>query len=491
MKYLYIIIATFVAISLFSSCKEDYQELNQDNQAFVISITSDEVELDITMPSAEALVFEWTPASNYNTNAAITYIFEMAVANSNFENSYVQELLQGDSRVAFSNNQLNDILVDSFLVQPNESVEIEARVIANVHAEGVAKQVTDVKSITVKTFKQIASDIYLIGDAAPNGWSADNATKMNTIASEPGGFVWQGRLNAGELKFITKLGDFLPSYNKGEDDNSLLLRENEDDSDDKFEIESAGIYKITLNIIDLIIDIEALEAPEYGDLWVVGGFTGWSFVKMNIDENDPYIFYFNEKITSPDGNSYEEFKIATLNNFDEFTVFLRPAVNLQGVGENLNVERWSENEKPDAEDDYKWKISTDSYYKIKLDIRDMKISISTFNPYPSIYLVGEATPNGWDINNATEMNSTADENIMKWTGELSTGEFKFTCDKQDDWNGDWFLAMQPGIEPSGNVEKIIYSKNGSNPDNKWKITSAGTYSIELNQLDETVIITKQ
>ena len=50
-----------------------------------------------------------------------------------------------------------------------------------------------------------------------------------------------------------------------------------------------------------------------------------------------------------------------------------------------------------------------------------------------VYLVGDA-PNGWDIGNATPMESTDNPNIFTWSGNLKGGELKFTLDKQNDWN---------------------------------------------------------
>jgi hypothetical protein len=130
-------------------------------------------------------------------------------------------------------------------------------------------------------------------------------------------------------------------------------------------------------------------------------------------------------------------------------------------------------------------------YKIKLDTRDMKIDIVPFIPFEMIYLVGDATPNGWDIGNATTMTATADPYKFTWTGTLNTGELKFTCDKQDDWNGAWFLASEADKTPTGQEEQMLYNYPGAGVDYKWRITEAGTYQIELDQLKETVTIKKQ
>lgn len=487
MKKLYNILIGMIVILpfIFTSCEDDYMETNLGDQPLILSTSETNVVLDITAPQSNAVTFEWTPGSNFNTNSAITYIFELGIKGSDFQKSIKTEFDEGTTALSYKTADFNAILIDKLGLTSGAETELEARVTANVHNENIQPQISEIITIKVTSYKPVSSTLYIIGGAAPNGWSADNATKMNTISGAAGGFVWQGKLNAGELKFITTLGEFLPSYNKGSDDTKLIFRESDNEPDEKFVIPATGVYKISVNIINLTISIEALDAPEYGELWFVGNATNWGFVPMTSDASDPFIFYYHAEIAK-DG----EFKIATKPDFDQSIVFLRPEINGQGVGKDLVVVRWSENEKPGGENDYKWNIPK-GIYKIKLDIRDMKIDIVPFSPYEMIYLVGEAAPNGWDIGKSTPMTATSDPYKFTWTGTLKEGEIKFTCDKQSDWNGDWFLASQGGIEPSGEIEQMIFSENGANPDNKWKITSAGTYTIELDQLQQTIIFIKQ
>lgn len=462
---------------IFASCSDDYAETNLGDEPLKLSVNETVLALDITAPQSNAVTFEWTSGTNYNTNAAITYTFELGL--NGFAKKIELELTQGKNSVSYRTDELNRLLIDAFEINPGDEVDLEARVTAEVHADGILPQVSEIVRLKVVGYKPVSSTLYLIGSAAPNGWSADNATKMNTVTGAAGGFVWQGKLFAGELKFITTLGEFLPSYNKGSDDSKLTFRESDSDSDDKFVIPTTGIYKVSVNIINLTIHIEALDAPEFSDLWFVGNATGWSFKPMTPDASDPFIFYYNAELSAGG-----EFKIATVADFDPSVVFLRPETNGQGAGTDLSVVKWSESQ--DSQDN-KWNISG-GVYKIKLDTRDMKINIVPFTPYAMIYMVGEATPNGWDIGNSTPMTATSDPYKFTWTGNLKQGEFKFTCDKKSDWNGDWFLASQGGIEPSGDVEQMIFSANGANPDNKWNITQAGTYTIELDQLQQTVRI---
>lgn len=482
MKNIYniLLLISLVLPLMFVSCSDDYAETNLGDQPLILTASDEVIVLDITAPQSNAVTFEWTPGSNFNTNAAITYIFELGL--SGFTKSVQVELNQGKNSVSYRTEELNKILLENFDISPGNEIDLEARITASVHSESIQPQISKTVKLKITGYKPVSSTLYLIGGAAPNGWSADDATKMNTVSGAAGGFVWQGKLNAGELKFITTLGKFLPSYNKGSDDTKLVLRESDADPDGKFTIPATGIYKISVNIINLTIHIEPLDAPEFSELWFVGNATGWSFKPMTSDMSDPFIFYYNANLSAGG-----EFKIGTKADFDDSVVFLRPELDGQDAGTGLNVVKWSKNENSD---DHKWNI-TGGVYKIKLNTRDMKIDIIPFTPYAMIYMVGNATPNGWTIDNATPLTATADPNKFTWTGSLGIGELKFTCDKQSDWNGDWFLASQAGIEPSGDVEKMIFSADGAKPDNKWKISNAGTYIIELDQLQETVTIKKQ
>ena len=82
-----------------------------------------------------------------------------------------------------------------------------------------------------------STTLYLIGDATPNGWSADNATAMER--TDNGQFTWTGKLNTGSFKFITTLGEFLPSYNRDAtagEGLKLTYRTSGDQPDEQFTI---------------------------------------------------------------------------------------------------------------------------------------------------------------------------------------------------------------------------------------------------------------
>lgn len=301
--------------------------------------------------------------------------------------------------------------------------------------------------------------------------------------STPGAFTWQGHIKAGSLKFITTLGALAPSYNKGENDYTLYYRETEDDPYDElfnFTASTAGIYRITLNVVTKAVKFDKLEDVEFSELWFVGDATSWNFEPMVADSKDANVFYFNSVL--PVSGS---FKIATEPNFNTETVYFRPSVDGAGVGKNQNVLKYAGN--PDD----KWSLSAGTY-KIKLNIKTLKIDIVSFTPYSQLWMVGSASPAGWDIDNPTPLTVTSDVNIFTYSGPLvidtsvGYGEFKFPVAKGD-WGTDYFMPTNnwEGIEST----RMIFVEGGS-PDNKWKITESGNYTITINQLKETISIVK-
>lgn len=466
--------------ALVTGCADDnYMELDKGSTPLEITASAAGVELDAANPATDALKIAWTSGSNQGTHAAISYTFQMDAAGNNFAGGISLDLGREVYEKIYRNEELNDLLLGDFGVGINEEVVLEARVIATIAAEGMEPEVSNVQRVSIKTHKPITKTLYLIGDATPNGWSADEATEMRPINNVAKGFAWTGALSTGKFKFITTLGEFVPSYNKGESDNKLYLRESGDDPyDEQFEITEAGTYTVTVNLITLAVNIARGEGPEYSELWLVGNPTGWNFEPMTVNPLDPFVFHYNADLS--DGG---EFKIGTAaGSWD--AVFFRPTVDLTPEGVELDVDKWA------GDPDYKWNISGD-VYKIKLDTRDMKIDIVPFTPFEMIYLVGDASPNGWDIGNATPMAATPDPYKFTWTGALKSGELKFTCDKQDDWNGAWFIASEADKAPTGQEEQMMYNYPGAGVDYKWRIAEAGTYQIELDQLKETITIKKQ
>ena len=93
-----------------------------------------------------------------------------------------------------------------------------------------------------------------------------------------------------------------------------------------------------------------------------------------------------------------------------------------------------------------------------------------------VYMVGDATPAGWDINSPTAMVKNGD--IFTYEGPLAVGEMKFPVEFR--WDGPTYMAEEAGTDiTAGGEFTIVLSPNGD-PDNKFKVTAAGNYKLTLD-----------
>ena len=358
-----------------------------------------------------------------------------------------------------------------------------------------ADQISEV-TFRATPYTPVTSELYLIGDATPNGWSADNATAMGRL--DNGVFSWTGKMNVGEFKFITTPGSFLPSYNKA-GEGRLVLRTSDDQPDEKFNITEEHFYKIDVNLLTLTVSVTPVdgETPLFSELYFVGNETDWNFRKMSVDPLDPYLFRIGVFFTKGG-----EFKFGTAEGSWE-NMYKAAVANAPYTDTRMEFIKG-------FDPDNKWLLTdseTNRAYKICVDIRQNRerMLMTLFTPYSEMYLVGDATPGGWDLGAATPMQQDAsDPNVFTWTGHLNTGEMKFSADRQSDWNGAWFMASTENEAPTGGVQKVIFIDKSSDDcrkqyldiavgdvDRKWVIGEAGTYTITLNQLDEEVTIVKK
>ena len=97
--------------------------------------------------------------------------------------------------------------------------------------------------------------------------------------------------------------------------------------------------------------------------------------------------------------------------------------------------------------------------------------------YNSLWIVGDATPSGWDVDNPRPMiKDPGNAYQFKYNEALTAGEFKIPTALHD-WGTNWF--MPPTNNPPLTSTAVTIIPGGS-PDNKWRITTPGLYKILLN-----------
>lgn len=152
-----------------------------------------------------------------------------------------------------------------------------------------------------------------------------------------------------------------------------------------------------------------------------------------------------------------------------------------GPGEGNALVKRSTYEDPDIS----FNIATAGNYSIAIDTTLMTYSITPMvetNPIPfnTLFMVGGASPNGWDIGMAYELTRNQTNPLeFSYDGMMQVGDFKFPINRYFDWTQDMFMRVS-------DTEMFL----GTSPDSKWTINEAGNYHIVLNVSTLSISIQK-
>ena len=271
-----LLLVMIIAVSMFTSCEQDSPDNIAKAGEIALSASKTTLELNQKNIQNSAIDFTWTTGVNHGTGASISYLLQIDKKGNRFSTSINKDMGKGVYINSLNVGTLNDSLLSHWGATPGLVTELEARVIATVYSSPLVKDTSSVITISVIPYQPVSKTLYIIGDASPKGWSADNALAL-TPQSDPTVFVYQGSLAVGSFKFITTKGQFLPSYNKGADDTKIVYRTDNSQADGQFSITSAGVYKVVVNLLDLSISFGKLDMPAYNDIYMVGSAApnGW------------------------------------------------------------------------------------------------------------------------------------------------------------------------------------------------------------------------
>lgn len=105
----------------------------------------------------------------------------------------------------------------------------------------------------------------------------------------------------------------------------------------------------------------------------------------------------------------------------------------------------------------------------------------------ALYMLGDATPNGWDNGNPTPFTAGEEDNLVfSWEGNLNVGEMKL-CLVAGSWDVPFIRPLVNGTEISStDLTDETFGMHAGDPDDKWKVTEAGKYRLTFNLRDWTM-----
>lgn len=123
--------------------------------------------------------------------------------------------------------------------------------------------------------------------------------------------------------------------------------------------------------------------------------------------------------------------------------------------------------------------ATPGYYVITVDMKNLTLTTSTYNPNPveALYV---------NIGDEYKAMNRQDDNTYKWTGELSTEGFVITPGKTA------YPCYMPIVESQAvpaTDAKMLYNTSADNGvNNKWVVAEAKSYNVIVNPEAMTVSI---
>ncbi|MGM5469100.1 SusF/SusE family outer membrane protein [Flavobacteriaceae bacterium LMO-SS05] len=488
-----------ITIGIFSlimvcllSCNDNLVDNSFDTQdTLQIAVSNNDIVLEELFFNNN-ITLNWSTGTNQNTGAAIKYTLQLDLASNDFSNPIVTFLsdVQNTYSHTISYGDLNQVLLDNGLAT-DQSYELTARITANITNESVPIQVANT-NFTATTFKPVTEQLFIVGDATPNGWNIGSATELVASNSQRGVFIYEGVLTPGNFKFaVNQEGCWCQDFytKDAADATKIVYNEGGSGDDLQWNIETEDNYRVTVDLLNKTIEIKTYipmdpDEPPFPMLWIVGDASesGW-----NIDSPAA----FTQNSSNPIEFSYEgtlspgNFKIFAGALGDWCGEWYRPSVDNQQLISGP-VEQNS-----GCDVDNKWIVTeaTKGRYKIKINTIENTITFKKV----SLYLIGDGGPNGWNINNPSPM--TYENGEYVFLGALGadnpTGEFKISKFVGNWCDDDWINAAVPNQSIYNTAYINTFGCDG--PDNKWKLQvgQAGNYEIRVNLDTEVITITAQ
>ncbi len=99
----------------------------------------------------------------------------------------------------------------------------------------------------------------------------------------------------------------------------------------------------------------------------------------------------------------------------------------------------------------------------------------------TLYMVGDATPAGWNIDSPTPLSPTEEDALVfTWEGTLNAGGLKL-CLTTGSWDASFIRPVTDGTEISRTpIDSQSFAMHAGDPDDKWNVVDAGNYKLTFD-----------
>lgn len=253
-------------------------------------------------------------------------------------------------------------------------------------------------------------NVGLCGPAAINGWSQYGPVQMIQNNASPNIYTFEGYLSTGELKFSTNAG-WTPCWGPTVSGTAMPSTGYSGAVvavDNKFVIQTAGNYSITLDLAALTVNFQPMTETTpimVNRLFIVGdGAAGWDLAKapeLTRTTGNPWEFTYQGTLTSTGS-----FKFGTSKGDWSQKFYVKTSDVLMNLGGA----------------DVKWSVPSTGPYKIVLNTNTLAISITS-----NVTTVNEAITNIYPHLNSSVVRDVLQVSTIKEFGYSITAVTGRAC----------------------------------------------------------------
>jgi hypothetical protein len=367
MKKIKTLLIMLAAGALLAACEKSDAD-GAKGTPLTLTGPTEKVVLQEAHANETAVTFTWNSGIERSPTDTITYIFRMDIAGKNFATATPRDTVT-DFTKSFTADELNGLITDYWLLNPDEEIFLEARVVANVRGEKFVYPEIAVTSFTVTAYPYGPAPLYLTGPAA--GGTPKSLTQLVSTRR----YTWTGALDAGGFKFIYDPGNALPSLNMGANSYTMVERTDAGEPDDLFPITTPGFYAMNVNKGTMTINYKYLHYW-FDHIYFVGDAipaAAWDDTKaVEAPWNDERLAYVYEGPLLGDNVGEDAFKILTARAWGGYNI--RPVIAWQPITDNRLEVR-------EGGGDEKWKVKPEESgnYRVTVDLSAMTINFEKLN----------------------------------------------------------------------------------------------------------------